>query len=163
MNHREVELLAVGAGPSNLALAIALEELAPDDLAAGSLLIERHQDTIWQRGMLMPWTRSQVSFLKDLVTLRNPSSRFTFISYLHSAGRLSDFINAASFTPYRMEISNYLQWVARSLTKVRIEYGRHCVRLEPTFNNRGKISRWLVTLSDDSTIGCKYLVVAAGR
>ena len=34
MNHREVELLAIGAGPSNLALAVALEELAPDDLAA---------------------------------------------------------------------------------------------------------------------------------
>ncbi len=94
MNHREVELLAVGAGPSNLALAIALEESAPDDLAAGSLLIERHQDTIWQRGMLMPWTRSQVSFLKDLVTLRNPCSRFTFISYLHSAAG-----SATSLTP----------------------------------------------------------------
>src|SRR6185437_554535 len=56
MNHREVELLAVGAGPSNLALAIALEELAPDELATSSLLIEQHSDTIWQRGMLMPWT-----------------------------------------------------------------------------------------------------------
>ncbi|HET7017302.1 MAG TPA: SidA/IucD/PvdA family monooxygenase [Streptosporangiaceae bacterium] len=163
MNHREVELLAIGAGPSNLALAVALEELAPDELATSSLLIERHPDTIWQRGMLMPWTRSQVSFLKDLATLRNPRSRFTFINYLHSAGRLSDFINAASFTPYRMEISNYLQWVARSLTKVRIEYGRHCVRLEPVLDFSGKILRWLATLADDSTIGCKYLVVAAGR
>ena len=36
MIDREVELLAVGAGPSNLALAVALEELAPD-LAANSL------------------------------------------------------------------------------------------------------------------------------
>lgn len=90
MSHRDVELLALGAGPSNLALAVALEELAPADLASQSLLVEQHPDTTWQRGLLMPWTRSQVSFLKDLVTVRNPRSQFTFINYLHSAGRLSD-------------------------------------------------------------------------
>ena len=37
---RDVELLAIGAGPSNLALAVALDELAPQRLARGSLLIE---------------------------------------------------------------------------------------------------------------------------
>ena len=100
-------------------------------------MIEQHPDTVWQRGMLMPWTRSQVSFLKDLATLRNPQSRFTFINYLHSAGRLSDFINLGSFTPYRMEISHYLQWVARSLTKVAVEYNTRCARLEP-----GVCRRW---------------------
>ena len=29
MAHQEVEILAIGAGPSNLALAVAVEELAP--------------------------------------------------------------------------------------------------------------------------------------
>lgn len=163
MNHREVELLAIGAGPSNLALAIALEELAPDNLARQSLIIEQHQDTIWQRGMLLPWTRSQVSFLKDLVTLRNPRSNFTFVSYLHSVGRLSDFINLGSFTPYRMEISHYLQWVAKTLTKVAVEYNRQCVRLEPVHGGDGALTGWLATLADDSTIACRYLVIAAGR
>jgi len=33
MARREVELLAVGAGPSNLGLAVALEELAPTSRA----------------------------------------------------------------------------------------------------------------------------------
>lgn len=163
MNHRDVELLAIGAGPSNLALAIALEELAPAELARKSLLIEQHADTIWQRGMLMPWTRSQVSFLKDLVTLRNPQSRFTFISYLHSVGQLSHFINMSSFTPYRMEISNYLQWVARSLAMVAVEYNRQCTRLEPVHGDEGELTGWLATLADGSTIGCRYLVIAAGR
>src|SRR5947199_93897 len=31
VTHRDVELLAIGAGPSNLALAVALDELPPDD------------------------------------------------------------------------------------------------------------------------------------
>ena len=88
MTHHEVELLAIGAGPSNLALAVALEELGPPDLARGTLVIERDADIAWQRGMLLPDALSQVSFLKDLVTLRNPRSRFSFLNHLHSVGRL---------------------------------------------------------------------------
>jgi L-ornithine N5-oxygenase len=124
--HRDVELLAVGAGPSNLALAIALEELAPTELATNSLLIEKHETVAWQPGMLLPWTQAQVSFLKDLVTLRDPRSRFSFLSYLHSVDRLNEFVNLGTFTPYRTEISDYLQWSADSLSKVRVEYQQQC-------------------------------------
>jgi len=98
MTDREVELLAIGAGPSNLALAVALEELAPD-LAANSLIIERAAAVEWQPGLLLPWVKSQASFIKDLVTLRNPSSEFSFLNYLFTIGRLDDFINMRSFTP----------------------------------------------------------------
>ncbi|MER6172822.1 SidA/IucD/PvdA family monooxygenase [Streptosporangium sp. NPDC001681] len=162
MKHQEVELLALGAGPSNLALAVALEELAPE-LATRTLIIEQHEDVTWQRGMLLPWTQSQVSFLKDLVTLRNPQSRFSFVNHLHSVGRLNEFVNLGSFTPYRMEISNYLIWVAESLAKVRIEYGRRCVAANPILSGDGRVERWIVRLADGSTIGCRTLVVGAGR
>ncbi|MGJ6962062.1 SidA/IucD/PvdA family monooxygenase [Streptosporangium sp. G11] len=162
MKHQEVELLALGAGPSNLALAVALEELAPD-LATRTLIIEQHEDVVWQRGMLLPWTQSQVSFLKDLVTLRNPQSRFSFVNHLHSVGRLTEFVNLGSFTPYRMEISNYLLWVAESLAQVRIEYGRRCVSVEPIMAEDGGVESWVVRLADGSTIGCRTLVVGAGR
>ncbi|CAM5728081.1 hypothetical protein SHIRM173S_03568 [Streptomyces hirsutus] len=53
MAHRTVELLAVGAGPANLALAVALEELAPE-LAGRTLVVEREENVVWQRGMLLP-------------------------------------------------------------------------------------------------------------
>lgn len=69
MGHQEVEVLAVGGGPSNLALAVGIEELAPE-LAENTLVVEEHENVVWQQGMLLPWTQSQVSFLKDLVTLR---------------------------------------------------------------------------------------------
>ncbi|MER5643178.1 SidA/IucD/PvdA family monooxygenase [Streptosporangium sp. NPDC002524] len=162
MKHQEVELLALGAGPSNLALAVALEELAPE-LATETLIIEQHENVVWQRGMLLPWTQSQVSFLKDLVTLRNPQSRFSFVNHLHSVGRLSEFVNLGSFTPYRMEISNYLLWVAESLAQVRIEYDRRCVAVEPVLTDDGGVESWIVRLADGSTIGCRTLVVGAGR
>jgi L-ornithine N5-oxygenase len=131
VSHQEVEILAIGAGPANLALAVAVEELAPAEIASNTLVIERCESVAWQRGMLLPWAKSQVSFLKDLVTRRNPQSRFTFVNYLHSVGRLDDFINMDSCTPFRLELSDYLQWVAKSLERVQVEYGRSCVSIEP--------------------------------
>lgn len=37
--------------------------------------------------MLIDDATMQVSFLKDLVTLRNPASEFSFLCYLQSKGR----------------------------------------------------------------------------
>ena len=162
--HQEVEILAIGAGPSNLALAVAVEELAPPEVAANTLIIERHESVAWQRGMLLPWTQSQVSFLKDLVTLRNPLSRFSFVNYLHSMGRLDDFVNMASFLPFRLEISDYLQWVAKSLAQVRVEYGRDCSGIELVqATDGGSAGGWLARLADGSTIAARNLVIGAGR
>jgi L-ornithine N5-oxygenase len=163
MPNREVELLAVGAGPANLALAVALEELAPPDLAANSLVIERARSIEWQSGLLMPWARSQVSFLKDMVTLRDPTSRFSFLNYLHAVGRLDSFINMGSFLPFRIEISDYLSWVARSLALVRIQLGSECTSLEPRRDSRGRLAGWLARLADGSTIASRYLVIGTGR
>ncbi|HEU5471312.1 MAG TPA: SidA/IucD/PvdA family monooxygenase [Actinophytocola sp.] len=162
VRYQEVELLAIGAGPSSLALAVAVEELARTELAGDTLIVEQQDDVVWQRGMLMPWTQSQVSFLKDLVTLRNPRSAFTFVNYLHSVGRLDQFINLGSFTPYRMEISGYLGWVARSLPNVRIEYGRRCVSVRP-FGTADGAGEWIVQLADGGIVVCRHLVIAAGR
>jgi len=163
LNHQQVEILAIGAGPSNLAFAIAIEEMAPADLAQRTIIIEQHDGVVWQRGMLLPWTQSQVSFLKDLVTMRNPLSRFSFVNFLHSEGRLHDFVNMASFLPFRVEISAYLAWVARSLEHVRVQYGQKCVGVEAVKSPGGIITGWMVTMADGSTIGAKTLVVGAGR
>jgi L-ornithine N5-monooxygenase len=163
MKNRDVELLAIGAGPANLALAVALEELAPDDLAENSVVIERGQSVEWQQGLLMPWARSQVSFIKDLVTLRNPQSRFSFLNYLHTVGRLDDFINMGSFNPYRIEFSSYFRWVADSLAKVRLELGRECASIEPVRDSGGALTGWLVRLADGTSITSRYLVIGVGR
>ncbi|MCW7944243.1 L-lysine 6-monooxygenase [Streptomyces hygroscopicus] len=162
MAHRTVELLAVGAGPANLALAVALEELAPE-LAGRSLVVEREDNVVWQRGMLLPDALSQVSFLKDLVTMRNPRSEFSFLSFLHARGRLDAFVNLGSFVPYRSEISEYLQWVADSLERVKVEYGREVTSVTPVTGVDAEVTGWTVGLANGDTIGCRYLVIGAGR
>jgi L-ornithine N5-oxygenase len=158
-----VEVLALGAGPANLALAVAMEELAAEELAADTFIAEAHGSVAWQRGMLLPWTQSQVSFLKDLVTLRNPRSKFSFINFLHSTGRLDEFVNLGTFTPYRQEISNYLQWVADSMSRVRIGYGKRALSVAPTWNAAGQVDGWLTRFADDTETLSRHLVIGTGR
>jgi len=159
----EVEVLAVGAGPANLALSVAIEESGAHGLAERTLLLEQHDDIRWQRNLLLPWARSQVSFLKDLVTLRNPRSRFSFLNFLHENGRLDGFVNLSTFNPFRWELSDYLQWVAHSLEQVRVRYGARVERVEPQFAADGTVTGWTATLADGGTVRCRDLIVGAGR
>lgn len=162
MSNCSVDILALGAGPSNLALAVALEE-DYEDLSLNTVLVEQHLDVKWHRNMLLPWAQSQVAFLKDLVTLRNPRSRFSFLNYLHTHNRLNEFVNLGTFTPYRAEISAYLQWVANSLRRVRVEYGRRSIAVEALRNTTGLITGWLTRFEDGSAISSRDLVVGVGR
>lgn len=163
MTEIQVGLLAIGAGPANLALAVAIEESGDPELAGQTLLLEQSPDIKWQRDLLMPWARSQVSFLKDLVTLRNPRSKFSFLSFLHDQNRLDEFINLGTFHPFRWEFSDYLQWVAKSLDQVRIRYDAKVASIEPARDADGSITGWTATLTDGDTIRCRDLVVGGGR
>lgn len=153
----------IGAGPSNLALAVAIEESGSDQLAANTLLLEQYSDIKWQRNLLLPWARSQVSFLKDLVTMRDPRSRFSFLNFLHEQGQLDDFVNLSTFNPYRWQVSAYQQWVADSLDHVRIRYNARAEHIAPRQGEDGSIVGWTVTLFGGDTITCRDLVVGAGR
>ncbi len=106
------DLIGMGFGPSNLALAIALRERG-DPIRAR--LLEAWPPSAWHPDMLIAGSDMQVSFLKDLVSLRNPRSEFSFLNYLHRKGRLSRFINRKTFFPSRAEYNDYLAWVAGQL------------------------------------------------
>ncbi|MFD8980629.1 lysine N(6)-hydroxylase/L-ornithine N(5)-oxygenase family protein [Streptomyces sp. NPDC059564] len=119
------DLIGIGFGPSNMSLAIALEEhgaSAPQQQPVTSHFFERQPTFGWHRNMLLPSTTMQISFLKDLVTFRNPMSRFSFVSYLHAANRLVQFVNNQDFVPTRQEFHQYLEWVAAGL-RDRVTYG----------------------------------------
>jgi L-ornithine N5-oxygenase len=131
------DIVGVGFGPSNLALAIALTE-HNERVAAGpavtALFLERQPRFGWHRGMLIDDATMQVSFLKDLVTIRNPASDFSFLCYLHSQGRLIDFINHKSLFPLRVEFHDYLEWAAARVDDL-VSYGHEVVAVEPVVRN----------------------------
>src|SRR5262245_61603677 len=94
------DLVGVGFGPSNLALAIALTEFNEQTAKpVTAQFLERQPRFGWHRGMLIEDATMQVSFLKDLVTMRNPTSRFSFLCYLKARDRLVDFINHKNLFP----------------------------------------------------------------
>lgn len=128
-----LDVVGIGFGPSNLALAIALEEYnhaAPDCDQLRSAFFEKQLRFGWHRGMLIDDATMQVSYLKDLVTRRNPTSDFSFLSYLHQAGRLDDFINHKILFPLRIEFHDYLEWAARRVAHL-VQYGCEVVDVKP--------------------------------
>ncbi|QHA08071.1 SidA/IucD/PvdA family monooxygenase [Streptomyces broussonetiae] len=127
------DIVGVGFGPANLALAIAIEEhnetVAPDQRLTAAFL-EKQPSFGWHRGMLIEGATMQVSFLKDLATMRNPNSRFSFVSYLHDKGRLVDFINHKVLYPTREEFHDYLRWCADGVDHM-VRYGLEVTAVEP--------------------------------
>ncbi|MFE2977593.1 lysine N(6)-hydroxylase/L-ornithine N(5)-oxygenase family protein [Streptomyces sp. NPDC059258] len=117
------DVVGIGFGPSNLSLAIALEEHRSDSSArpVTAAFFERQSAFGWHRNMLLPSTTMQVSFLKDLATFRNPVSRFSFVSYLHATGRLANFVNTQTFFPTRHQFHQYLEWAESSFAD-RVSY-----------------------------------------
>lgn len=122
------DIVGIGFGPSNLALAIAIDEQCVHSQLKACFL-EQKGSFGWHPNMLLPGTLMQISFLKDLVTQRNPSSPYTFINYLKSEERLGDFINLRQFYPSRIEFNKYLAWAAGKLRQYA-RYGKRVLGVE---------------------------------
>jgi L-ornithine N5-oxygenase len=132
------DLIGIGFGPSNIALAIALDEKRQGGRAVEAMFIERQPAFAWHPHMLLDQAHMQISFLKDLATLRNPSSRFTFINYLHEKQRLQDFINLKTFFPSRHEFNDYLAWAAAQFDD-RCVYGEEVFEVLPEPRSGGTV------------------------
>ncbi|MGW6458137.1 lysine N(6)-hydroxylase/L-ornithine N(5)-oxygenase family protein [Streptomyces sp. NPDC055078] len=143
------DVLGIGFGPSNLALAIAVQEhnaqvSGGDRLRAGFL--ERQPRFGWHRGMLIDDATMQVSFLKDLVTMRDPTSDFSFLCYLRERERLVDFLNQKTLFPLRVEFHDYLEWAAARVA-ADVEYSAEVVSVRPVTED-GEV-RWFDVTSRD--------------
>ncbi|WP_432076169.1 lysine N(6)-hydroxylase/L-ornithine N(5)-oxygenase family protein [Streptomyces wuyuanensis] len=127
------DLIGIGFGPSNVAMAIALSEHNARVGRQGAVtahFFEQQPSFGWHRGMLIDDATMQVSFLKDLVTLRNPSSEYTFLRYLQSKGRLIDFVNHKNLFPLRVEFHDYFEWAAAKVDDM-VSYGHEVIAVEP--------------------------------
>ncbi len=111
-----LDAVGVGAGPFNLSLAALL---APTDFKAR--FFDRSADFQWHPGLLFPEATIQVSYLKDLVTLVDPTSQYSFLAFLRAHKRLYRFINRTEIRVSRKEFNQYLQWAAGQLPNV--EFG----------------------------------------
>ena len=132
------DLICVGFGPASLAVAIALHDTLDSRHSCRPSMqhspkvcfLEKQEQFSWHSGMLVPGSRMQISFIKDLATLRNPRSEFTFLNYLRNQGRLTQFVNLGTFLPARLEFEDYLRWCAERFQDV-VAYGQEVVQVAP--------------------------------
>jgi len=151
------DCIGVGFGPSNISLAIALEERG---LLHNVLFLEASDRIRWQPGMLLPGTDIQHNPLRDLVTPRNPTSEYGFLSYLKSQDRLFEYLNLAAHYPPRTEYAGYVEWVGNQFlnnvalsTKVMaVEY----VQIDG-------ITRFKIDIDKGTSVYAKTLSFGPGR
>ncbi len=112
------DFVAVGLGPFNLGLACLTDPLRGTDGLDG-VFLEARDRFDWHPGMLLDDATLQVPFLADLVTMADPTSRWSFLNYLKQSGNLYPFYIRESFYPLRKEYDDYCRWAAESLPGVR--------------------------------------------
>jgi len=167
VREREIyDVVGVGFGPSNLSLAIALQEYGPSGDEISSMFFERQASFGWHRNMLLPSATMQISFLKDLVTFRNPASTFSFVSFLHASGRLARFVNNQDFFPTRQEFHQYLEWAQARLAD-RIAYGSEVTSIRLPGEGQGPQDRLLLEVAGASgaparVVEARNVVISTG-
>jgi len=112
------DLIGIGIGPFNLGLAALTET----HTTLECLFFDQKEEFNWHINMILPGTRLQVPFYADLVTLADPSSGFTFLSYLKAKRRLFRFTIREGQFPLRMEYNDYCKWVLAQLKTTRLGY-----------------------------------------
>ncbi|MFL6142614.1 MAG: lysine N(6)-hydroxylase/L-ornithine N(5)-oxygenase family protein [Labedaea sp.] len=110
-----LDLAGVGIGPFNLSLAALAQPL--DGLRAA--FFERTPEFRWHPGLMIDGTTVQVPFLADLVSLVEPASPLSFLSYLKDRGRLFPFYFAERFHVPRAEFDDYCRWASAKLPACR--------------------------------------------
>ncbi|KAI1848851.1 hypothetical protein JX266_005279 [Neoarthrinium moseri] len=153
------DLVCVGFGPASLAIAVALHDAIENGKLSKSrapkvLFLEKQPQFAWHAGMLLPGAKMQISFIKDMATLRDPRSHFTFLNFLHQRNRLIDFTNLSTFLPARSEYEEYLRWCANHFGDV-IHYGQEAVAVSPVPTTQGgnPVSQFTVTSRNIKTSG----------
>lgn len=161
------DVIGLGFGPANLAVAGALLEQPRETCPISvnkSLFIERYHEFKWHPGMLLPGSRMQISFLKDLATLRSPQSPITFLAYLHSQNRLVDFINRGRTTPTRKEYSDYLAYVARYVQGqgIKVAYGENVIAIEEGGEGTVQVHSMVLSTGETRIRRARNLIISPG-
>lgn len=117
------DIVGVGVGPSNLSLAALLAPHAH----INALFFEEKPAFQWHSGLMLPGALVQTPYVKDLVTLIDPTSKYSFLSFLAEHNRLYQFIIAGFTQVSRQEFNQYYQWVADSTNSVNFNKKIHSV------------------------------------
>ncbi|WOB48206.1 lysine N(6)-hydroxylase/L-ornithine N(5)-oxygenase family protein [Xanthomonas hydrangeae] len=120
------DFVGIGLGPFNLGLACLAAPIAELD----GIFLDQQDGFDWHPGMLLEDATLQTPFLADLVTLADPTSRYSFLNYLKTQGRLYAFYIREDFFLLRREYNQYCQWAAAQLPSLRFGHAVQAVEYD---------------------------------
>lgn len=109
------DLIGIGVGPANLSLA-ALTEPIPE---IRPMFLDAKPGFSWHSGLMLPDSQLTVTYFRDLVTLVDPTSKFSFLNFLVQKRRAFRFLEANGLNCSRREFEQYYQWVAEQLPSIQ--------------------------------------------
>ena len=115
----------------------------------------------WHSGLQFAGSLMQTPFLKDLVSMRNPRSEFTFVNYLKEHERLESFIDNRILYPTRSEYEHYLKWAAHK-TSAFVAYETPVEMVEPVLDEAGQMTAFRVVTRGGEAFRCTLLSIGAG-
>lgn len=151
-----LDVVGIGFGPSNIALAIAMEE---EGYAGRALFLERSPAAQWHGDMLLGGSDIQNNPLRDLATPRNPRSKYSFVNFIHQSGRFFEYLNLGLHHPLRKDFYRYVEWAADQIRNVR--YNTEVTGLRAVRDRRGPA--WSLTTSRGERILARAVVLGTGR
>lgn len=138
--NRTRSFIGIGIGPANLSLA-ALSQPLPDVTYE---FFDRRSEFRWHPGLDFPGATLQVSCLKDLVTLVDPTSRYSFLAFLAAKKRMYRFLTANFPSALRAEYDQYFHWVSELIPG--LNFG--CEVTSVDFDDQSRKFRAVTTYGD---------------
>ncbi|HTI09024.1 MAG TPA: SidA/IucD/PvdA family monooxygenase [Puia sp.] len=155
----DYDVIGIGFGPANIAVAIAMEEM---NLPLRVKFLESESASIWQKGMLIENSDVQNHPLRDLVTPRNPRSRFSFVNYLFENGRLFEYLNLGMTFPYRIEYAQYIEWTAAHFNQL-VSYNTPVARIEMIADKQDRGQGYRLMTEKGVEYTARSIIVGTGR
>jgi len=148
MSEKIYDLLGVGIGPFNLSLACLTDAIDGMD----AVYLDQKPTFNWHPGMMLESAHLQTPFMADLVTLADPTSRFSVLNYLKQKGKLYSFYIREDFFLLRKEYNQYCQWACDQLAslqwntrveRVTRDEQRDCYCVDAINTVSGERQQWL--------------------
>ncbi|WP_228022236.1 MULTISPECIES: SidA/IucD/PvdA family monooxygenase [unclassified Pseudomonas] len=121
-----IDMAGIGIGPANLSLAALIRPC----YEVTAKFFERTSEFQWHSGMMVPNAMLQVHYLKDLVSLVDPSNPLSFLAYLAKKKKLLNFINANFGQVLRREFNDYYRWACNQLPSLEFDRNVRSVEFE---------------------------------
>ena len=152
------DVIGVGFGPANIAVAIAFEEM---EFKGSVKFLESRKNSIWQENMLFENSDIQNHPLRDLVTPRNPRSKYSFTNFLFENDRLYEHLNTGLHLPFRLEYAQYIAWVVEHFTHL-VEYNSRVEMIE-LIQDKDEMDVYKISDQNGATYYSYSVIVAPGR